>query len=136
AVSGRPCKAGESLAGSSTGSLRFRSCARVPRTVGTIESCNLARGTFCSAACGRWMGMNQAMRGASLLFACTALAAALPAAATTLVYCSEGDPEGFNPALVTSGTAFDAGSRQVFDRLVEFDAAGNGVVPGLATSWT
>ena len=34
------------------------------------------------------------------------------AEAKTLVYCSEGSPEGFNPALFTAGTTFDAGSRQ------------------------
>ncbi len=43
-----------------------------------------------------------------------ALAAALtallpgPALAKTLVYCSEGSPEGFDPALYTAGTTFDA----------------------------
>ena len=37
-----------------------------------------------------------------------ALAFALPAAAKTLVYCSEGSPENFTPALNTTGTSFDA----------------------------
>ena len=55
--------------------------------------------------------------------------------AKTLVYCSEGDPEAFNPALAMSGTAFDAGSRQIFDRLVEFDPKSDGLIPGLAASW-
>ncbi|MHA1601081.1 MAG: ABC transporter substrate-binding protein, partial [Alphaproteobacteria bacterium] len=39
------------------------------------------------------------------------------AQAKTLVYCSEGSPEGFNPSLYTSGTTFDASSRQLFNRL-------------------
>ena len=30
------------------------------------------------------------------------------ASAANLVYCSEGSPEGFDPALYTSGTTFDA----------------------------
>lgn len=40
--------------------------------------------------------------------------------AKTLVYCSEGSPEGFNPQLFTSGTTYDASSRQIYNRLVEF----------------
>ena len=43
------------------------------------------------------------------------------AQAKTLVYCSEGSPEGFNPSLYTSGTTFDASSRTIFNRLVEFE---------------
>ena len=46
---------------------------------------------------------------------------AFGASAKTLVYCSEGSPEGFNPSLYTAGTTFDASSRQVFNRLVEFE---------------
>ena len=59
-----------------------------------------------------------------------------PAAARPLVYCSEGEPEGFNPALYTSGTTFDAGARQIFERLVEFAPGGTAIVPGLAETWT
>jgi len=40
--------------------------------------------------------------------------------AQTLVYCSEGSPEGFDPALFTSGTTFDATSHPLYNRLVEF----------------
>ncbi len=56
-------------------------------------------------------------------------------AAKTLVYCSEGSPEGFNPALYTAGTTFDAGSRQVFNRLVEFERGTTKIVPALAEKW-
>ncbi|UJF19383.1 ABC transporter substrate-binding protein [Vibrio sp. SS-MA-C1-2] len=56
-------------------------------------------------------------------------------AAKTLVYCSEGSPEGFNPALYTAGTTFDASSRQVFNRLAQFKRGSTEIVPGLATSW-
>ncbi|MBL8259472.1 MAG: ABC transporter substrate-binding protein, partial [Candidatus Competibacteraceae bacterium] len=41
-------------------------------------------------------------------------------AAKTLVFCSEGSPEGFNPQLYTAGTTFDASSQAVYNRLVEF----------------
>ena len=62
-------------------------------------------------------------------------AAAMTAQAKTLVYCSEGSPEGFNPALYTSGTTFDASSRPVFNRLVEFERGTTTTVPALAESW-
>ncbi len=55
--------------------------------------------------------------------------------AKTLVYCSEGSPEGFNPALYTSGTTFDASSRAIFNRLVEFERGTTKIVPALAESW-
>jgi dipeptide transport system substrate-binding protein len=53
----------------------------------------------------------------------------------TLVFCSEGSPEGFNPQLYTAGTTFDASSRQVYDRLVEFQRGTTKIVPGLAERW-
>ncbi len=62
-------------------------------------------------------------------------AASTAGAAKTLVYCSEGSPEGFNPALYTAGTTFDASSRQVFNRLVEFERGTTKIVPALAESW-
>lgn len=57
------------------------------------------------------------------------------AASKHLVYCSEGSPEGFNPEFYTSGTTFDASSRQIYDKLVEFKLGTTEVGPGLATSW-
>ena len=53
-----------------------------------------------------------------------------------LVYCSEGSPEGFSPALYTAGTTFDASSRQIYNRLVEFEHGTTNIQPGLAESWT
>jgi dipeptide transport system substrate-binding protein len=58
-----------------------------------------------------------------------------PAAAKTLVYCSEGSPEGFNPSLYTSGTTFDASSRHLYNKLVEFERGSTKIVPGLAETW-
>ncbi|MGD9741313.1 MAG: ABC transporter substrate-binding protein [Dongiaceae bacterium] len=55
--------------------------------------------------------------------------------AKTLVYCSEGSPEGFNPGLYTAGTTFDASSRTIFNRLVEFKLGTTEIRPGLAESW-
>ncbi|XPE60738.1 hypothetical protein ACNKHT_23290 [Shigella flexneri] len=39
-----------------------------------------------------------------------AMTVAASVQAKTLVYCSEGSPEGFNPQLFTSGTTHDASS--------------------------
>jgi len=57
-------------------------------------------------------------------------------AAGTLVYCSEGSPEGFDPAPWTAGTTFDASAKNVYNRLVEFDRGTTTVVPGLAREWS
>ena len=65
-----------------------------------------------------------------------ALAVLAPdAQAKTLVYCSEGSPEGFNPQLYTAGTTFDASSRAIYNTLVEFEHGTTDLRPGLAESW-
>ncbi len=53
------------------------------------------------------------IRKITTLLAATFLATGLATAASakTLVYCSEGSPEGFDPALYTAGTTFDASGR-------------------------
>jgi dipeptide transport system substrate-binding protein len=55
--------------------------------------------------------------------------------AKTCVFCSEGSPEGFNPAFYTAGTTFDASSRPIFDRLVLFELGTTKTIPGLAEKW-
>lgn len=57
------------------------------------------------------------------------------ASAQSLVYCSEGSPEGFDPALFTAGTTFDASSHPIYNRLTEFRVGTTEVIPGLAESW-
>lgn len=64
-----------------------------------------------------------------------AIAGAGVANAKTIVYCSEGSPEGFNPQHYTAGTTFDATSRAVFDRLAMFKIGTTQVEPGLAEKW-
>jgi len=70
---------------------------------------------------------------AAALLAATVLSGV--ASAKTLVYCSEGSPEGFDPALYTAGTTFDASSRPVYNRLVEFKPGTTEIEPGLAESY-
>ncbi len=53
----------------------------------------------------------------------------------TLIYCSEGSPEGFNPSLYTAGTTFDASGQAVYDRLIQFERGTTTIQPGLAESW-
>jgi dipeptide transport system substrate-binding protein len=62
------------------------------------------------------------------------LATATPVSAKTLVFCSEGSPENFYPAINTTGTSFDVNS-QIYSRIVEFERGGTRVVPGLAERW-
>ncbi len=71
---------------------------------------------------------------AAAAFAVAAVLAAAPAQAKTLVYCSEGSPENFNPMLNTTGTTFDA-NRPIYNRLVEFRNGTTEVVAGLAEKW-
>lgn len=56
--------------------------------------------------------------------------------AKTLVYCSEGSPEGFNPSLYTAGTTFDASSKTIFEGLTHFVRGTTELEPGMAESWT
>src|SRR4249920_3317676 len=70
--------------------------------------------------------------GAALLV--STMLAAGGAQAKSLVYCSEGSPENFTPAINTTGTSFDA-ARPVFDKLTEFKRGTTEVGPGLAESW-
>ncbi len=75
------------------------------------------------------------------LFKCLILTAMLVAlagtamAAKTLVYCSEGSPEGFNPIFYTSGTTFDATAKNVFEGLTHFVRGTTTIEPGMAESW-
>ncbi|WP_027362876.1 ABC transporter substrate-binding protein [Desulfospira joergensenii] len=73
------------------------------------------------------------LSAASLVLLVCLLAATVQA--KTFVYCSEGSPEGFTPALYTAGTTFDATSKNVFDRLALFERGTTKIIPGLATSW-
>jgi cationic peptide transport system substrate-binding protein len=53
----------------------------------------------------------------------------------SIIYCSEGPPESFNPQTVSSGTTIDATSNQLYNRLIEFDPSDNAIIPAIAKSW-
>lgn len=72
----------------------------------------------------------------SASFAVVTILAAPAFAAKTFVYCSEGSPSIFNPQLATDGTTFNAASKTVYNRLVEFKNGTTEIVPALATGWT
>jgi dipeptide transport system substrate-binding protein len=71
------------------------------------------------------------------LLTATALVAVLAgsAYAKQLVFCSEASPAHFDPGPTTGGNDFDASSRTVYSRLVEFQHGGTAVEPGLAEKW-
>lgn len=64
-----------------------------------------------------------------------ALAVSSGASAKTLVFCSEGSPENFNPQLYTSGTSVDASAVPIYNRLVDFKVGTTELIPSLAESW-
>ena len=70
----------------------------------------------------------------TLLLAGASMLCLASAEAKTLVYCSEGSPENFNPMLNTTGTTFDA-NHPVYSRLIEFKPGETAIEPGLAESW-
>jgi dipeptide transport system substrate-binding protein len=54
--------------------------------------------------------------------------------AKTLVYCSEGSPEGFDPGLYESGTTLDV-NIATYESLLKFKLGSTTVLPALAESW-
>lgn len=74
------------------------------------------------------------MRKLYALLAIFLAASAVSATAQTLTYCNAGIPSGLDPAQ-TRNEASALVTRQVYDRLVEFDVATSRVVPGIAESW-
>jgi dipeptide transport system substrate-binding protein len=81
------------------------------------------------------------MKRITYLVAAAALAVGMTAgmsavaSAKQLVYCAEGSPEGFDPGPWTAGTTFDASSRTIYNRLVDFKHGGTDIEPSLAESW-
>ena len=71
----------------------------------------------------------------TITLALAALTVSSTVAAKTLVYCSEGSPENFNPQLYTSGTSVDASAVPVYNRLVDFKPGTTELVPSLAERW-
>jgi dipeptide transport system substrate-binding protein len=78
--------------------------------------------------------MKRRVMAAVVLGTAVAFGFGLSAEAKTLVYCSEGSPENFNPQINTTGTSFDA-AYPIFNRLVEFQPGTTKIMPGLAASW-
>ena len=76
--------------------------------------------------------MKFAKFGAALLV--STMLAAGAGQAKSLVYCSEGSPENFTPAMNTTGTSLEA-ARPVFNKLVQFTPGSTKTEPGLAESY-
>ncbi len=56
-------------------------------------------------------------------------------ASKSIIYCSEGSPEGFNPQIITSGVTVDATANQLYNRLITFSGPENDIAPSIAKSW-
>ncbi|KWF27253.1 peptide ABC transporter substrate-binding protein [Burkholderia pseudomultivorans] len=72
---------------------------------------------------------------ASLMLAGAASHALAAPAGSTLVFCSEGSPAGFDPGQHTTSTDFDASTHTIYNELVQFRRGTLDLEPGLATSW-
>ena len=70
-----------------------------------------------------------------LLSICFILLAPKLTKADVFLYCSEANPDYFNPQLSLSGTSFDA-SNLLYSRLIEYNKEGTKLIPGLAEKWT
>lgn len=69
------------------------------------------------------------------VIAAVAMAASSAAAAKVLSFCSDADPEGFDPALYVTRTTFDASAQTLYNRLIEFERGSTELRPGLAERW-
>ena len=81
--------------------------------------------------------MSKTILGKTALLAAVTLAASLGVAQAqnkTLVYCSEGSPENFNPMINTTGTSLQA-SRPIYNGLTTFVNGTTAVGPALAEKW-
>jgi dipeptide transport system substrate-binding protein len=78
--------------------------------------------------------MHPAFRTATLACLTMTACALATVQAKTLVYCSEGSPENFNPMLNTTGTTFDA-NEPIYNRLVQFKPGSTEIAPALAERW-
>lgn len=72
---------------------------------------------------------------AILVSACTDSTELSKLAEESIIYCSEGTPENFNPQLILSSTSSDVTTNQVYDKLLTFNDKTNTLVPSLAKSW-
>lgn len=69
-----------------------------------------------------------------LLSAFVFQATTVQASEKTLVYCSEGSPSSLNHQIATDGASFNV-TRQIYNRLVEFEVGETSIIPSLAESW-
>ena len=114
-------------------------CLTTERLDSSKTSAHIHRGVrYQFVDCEIWFQIKGGNMRTLLLASCAVvlgISLSTAAESKTLIYCSEGSPEGFNPQLYTAGTTFDASSRQVFNRLVEFERGTTNIVPALAESW-
>ncbi|PTL86108.1 MAG: ABC transporter substrate-binding protein [Candidatus Liberibacter europaeus] len=73
----------------------------------------------------------------SLLSSSSSLQASSGSKVKTLVFCSEGSPNGkFNPQFTNSSIETDSIGTTIYNRLIEFKSGSTEIEPGLAERWT
>jgi dipeptide transport system substrate-binding protein len=82
----------------------------------------------------RHLLITKSILGLSVLFV-LGLSAQAKGAMKTFVYCSEASPSTFNPQLATDGPTFNASSRPIYNRLVDFERGTTKIIPSLAEKW-
>ncbi len=83
----------------------------------------------------RIMNIYKKLLSASAAMIAVSAAALMPAAAKTLIYCSEAAPDGFDAAMTTSGATYDASARNISNGLIKIRRGSTELEPGLAESW-
>ena len=71
----------------------------------------------------------------ALAFTCAMALGANAGIAKDFIYCSEGSPEGFDPALYSTNSTWDASAQTVYDGLTRFKLGTSDIEPALAESW-
>ncbi len=70
-----------------------------------------------------------------LLMSCSEYTNKLSLDERSIIYCSEGSPDSFNPQLSSSGTTSDATSKLLYNNLVVFEESSNQLTSSIAKSW-
>ncbi len=84
---------------------------------------------------GRWRRWNQGSRGFTLCLGLAAGLCATQAQASSVTFCSDGSPEGFDIAQYETRISNDASGLPIYDQLLQIRPGTTQVGPGLAERW-
>ena len=69
------------------------------------------------------------------LFSCTEQDNLASLKQDSLIYCSDGSPETFNPQLTDDSATLDATAPTLYSRLIDINLKSNQLIPSIAKSW-